>query len=1053
MPDPTWIDSKWVFPPGPGGEDAQPEPVQQLGDFELLREIGRGGMGIVYEARQVSLKRRVALKVLPPTFAIAPQAIQRFQREAHAAAKLHHTNIVPVYAIGQERGHHFYVMELVEGQSLAGLMGHLAGAASKTLETSQEAPAVTSSSGTTGGREWFDSVGRMIAEVAEALHYAHGRGVIHRDIKPANLLLAQDGRLLVTDFGLARLTEESSLTLSGSFMGTPAYMSPEQIASGRMKLDHRTDVYSLGAVLYELLTHSRPHPGESREEIVAGIMTRDPRRPRRINHRIPLDLETICLKALEKDPDRRYPTAADMAKDLRLYLNRGLIAARRAGPWRRTAKAIRQHPVAATIVFALLAIAAVASGFAWRMSLWKTHEAGRLAASHAKELMRAGLYREGLGEVDRALVLDPGSAETRVLRAHVLLKLGRAREATLEAEAVLHESPDDWTAHLVLAAAARELPWINAGEHIEAIRARAPESADAYYMRSLIAESSADKRELLNQALRLDPGHVEALLDRIKLLTDEIKDYPAALRDCTVLAAVRPRSSEGQRLKALVYADQRNHLQALSEIQLAIDLDPSDALNFKVQGLIYEESGRHAEAIADFDRAIELDPRRAVFFQERAEAFNAAGEFEPGLADARRAIELDPDTRSAHLPLFQALLSLDRKDDLRRVLDDLAHAADGWADQQARAWAYREIANQLRLLKDYEKAMAIASQAIEVDPEEFRGFIYRARIRHELKDGVAVAADCRAAANAKVKEPKDLGLRGEELTETCGLWEQALEDHDRFVAQFPGWYRPYFYRATSYYHLRRYHEAIADLTRAITLAPNWAGAYVNRAVNYNMLDRLDEQLADLDKAIELDPYDGPHLYMERGATNLWLGQADRALADLNRAIELDPLYAISYVERANARSFRGDCATAAEDLRKAEELAPTDPSVQRELALAHTSRLFYDCPAQYDGNAALRFARSAFEDRPHEARDELGYALYRNGRYEEARRILLDSHREGAADGVWFFLAMASWKLGVREEARRYYDESIAWMKKHDRSFPMVTALKDEAARMLGVLP
>jgi serine/threonine protein kinase len=177
---------------------------------------------------------------------------------------------------------------------------------------------------------YFDTVARMVAEVADALDYAHREGVIHRDIKPSNLLLAPTGRLSLNDFGLARMLEQPGMTLSGEFVGTPRYMSPEQIAVGRVPLDQRTDIYSLGATLYELLTLEPPNQGKSREQVLSQILHKEPRRPRRVNQKVPLDLETICLKSLEKDPDRCYQSGGAMADDLRRYLNRFAIVARRA---------------------------------------------------------------------------------------------------------------------------------------------------------------------------------------------------------------------------------------------------------------------------------------------------------------------------------------------------------------------------------------------------------------------------------------------------------------------------------------------------------------------------------------------------------------------------------------------------------------------------------------------------------------------------------------------------------------------------------------------------
>jgi serine/threonine protein kinase/tetratricopeptide (TPR) repeat protein len=387
------------------------EPIQRLGDFEIIREIGRGGMGVVYEARQVSLNRKVALKVLSGGLGLTPKAVQRFRREAEAAAKLHHTNIVPVYATGEESGTHFYAMELIDGPSLDHVIRQLKqhqsperkrrvesqpvadapgseveNARSPNLEVtgpyvggSTSGHSLTSSS-LTSGSHYFDTVARMIAEVADALEYAHQHDVIHRDIKPSNLLLSHAGRLSVNDFGLARMLEQPGMTMTGEFVGTPAYMSPEQVTAGRIPLDHRTDIYSLGATLYELLTLTPPFPGQSRELVLAQIVQKEPKAPRRVEKRVPVDLETICLKCLEKDPDRRYQTAGEVAKDLRRYVNRFAISARRAGPVQRLVKWVKRHPgLAAGVSLAIVAIL-FASFFA--VQSWRDRQA-RLAGEEA----------------------------------------------------------------------------------------------------------------------------------------------------------------------------------------------------------------------------------------------------------------------------------------------------------------------------------------------------------------------------------------------------------------------------------------------------------------------------------------------------------------------------------------------------------------------------------------------------------------------------------------------------------------------------------------------
>ncbi len=267
-------------------------------------------------------------------------------------------------------------------------------------EVDETTSSISDSSGSR--RDWFDGVVRLIAEIADALHYAHSRGVIHRDIKPGNLILSVEGRLCVTDFGLARMLQEPGLTVSGAFLGTPAYMSPEQIAVGRVAIDHRSDIYSLGSVLYELLTLQRPFTGQTREQVLSGVLTKDPKRLRRINPKIPQDLETICLKAMEKDPDRRYSSAEIFAEDLRQFLQRGLITARRAGPIRRTWKFIMRHQVASIAVTSVLLLALVVGG-SWNLIQSERGRGSlREAVADARIGLSAGLYRDGLESIDRA---------------------------------------------------------------------------------------------------------------------------------------------------------------------------------------------------------------------------------------------------------------------------------------------------------------------------------------------------------------------------------------------------------------------------------------------------------------------------------------------------------------------------------------------------------------------------------------------------------------------------------------------------------------------------
>jgi len=434
-----------------------------LGDFRLIREIGRGGMGVIYEATQISLDRRVALKVLPFAGVLDARQLQRFTNEARAAAGLHHANIVPVYAVGCERGVHYYAMQYIDGQTLADVVRELRTPASERKATNsketdpartisdendvpgqirnsrvkndraeirnhdpsstslatappdpggpilfESVPAPGSPTGSTlrlldtstPGRERFRTIAEWGIQIAEALDYAHSVGVIHRDIKPANLMLDSQGPIWITDFGLAQIETDAGLTMTGDIVGTLRYMSPEQALGERGLVDQRSDVYSLGLTLYELLTLQPAFGDKNRRELLQRISHDDPVPPRRINPAIPPELETIIQKATEKDPAARYATAGDLASDLRRYLNEQPIQARPATRLDRLRKWARRNRAVVTSVFAALALTVVVLAVS---TVWVVQErdAAREQAQLAADRELASERAERLAEERR----------------------------------------------------------------------------------------------------------------------------------------------------------------------------------------------------------------------------------------------------------------------------------------------------------------------------------------------------------------------------------------------------------------------------------------------------------------------------------------------------------------------------------------------------------------------------------------------------------------------------------------------------------------------------
>jgi serine/threonine-protein kinase len=899
--------------------------------YELLKELGRGGMGVVYWARQQSVNRTVALKMLRAEACAGAEELARFRTEAEAVGRLGHPNIVQVYEVGAHAGRPYLAMEYVDGGSLD---QQLAGTPLPARPAAQ-----------------------LTETLARAMHYAHQRGVVHRDLKPANILLASGGREppddpqrlfsggsrpplastvpKITDFGLAKLLAgQASLTQHGQLLGTPPYMAPEQAQGRAREVSPATDVYALGVILYEVLTGRPPFRAENDYETLLLVVQAEPVPPRRLNPKVPRDLETICLKCLAKAPGKRYASALALAEDLRRFQAGEPIVARPAGRLEQVVKWAKRKPAAAGLCGVLLA-AVLAAGAVWA---WLVQQAAdrRAEAVIREERTRAavettleqvnGLQRQARwAEAEAALVLalsrlgDEGAGDLRqrLEQAGDNLRLVKRLDGIrLEAATLVDGKWNPQKAGRSYAAAFKEHGLdVLAGEETELARRIAASPVNEQLVTALEdwaghATDAKTLARLLALARRADP---DAQRNRFR--------DPAVWRDRQKLTQLA-RQADVKRFSPALLAAVGWGLEQLGGpgvelLERGQQRWPGDFwLNFNLaSALKTKKRARWEEAVGYYRAALAVRPRTGAVYNNLGNTLADKGNLAGAIAAYKQALALAPKDAKAHYNLGNALKA---KGDLDRALSEFKQAIV-LAPKDAKA--HYNLGNALKAKGDLDRALSEFKQAIVLDPKfvsAHNNLATALNAKGDLKGAIAAFKQALALDPKHAPAHNNLGAI---LCDVKQDYDGAIAEFKEAIALDPKNVKARSNLGNALYAKRDLTGAIAAYKQALALDPKDALAHVGVGTALKAKGDLAGAIAAFKKAIAIDPkYTNAH-------NNLGNALADKrdldgAIAEYKKAIALDPKLAQAHYNLGLALLGKGRFAEARSATRKALHLLP-----------------------------------------------------------------------------------------------------------------------------------
>src|SRR5437588_857452 len=846
------------------GASASSPALIEFDDYELLKEIGRGGQGVVYRARQKSLNRIVALKIIGVGRWATEAHLRRFRLEPEAVAGLTQPSIVAIHEIGERDGCCYFSMNFVDGKALD--------------EVAKREPIS------------IRRAAELMARLARTVHYAHERGILHRDIKPGNILLDAEGEPHLTDFGLARLVEtESTVTRTTDVLGTPSYMAPEQARGNNAALTNAIDIYGLGAVFYQLLTGRPPFTGPTTYEIVRLLLETDARQPRLLNPKVDRDLCTICLKCLEKDPQRRYSSALALAEDLERWLRCEPIRARPTGVFTRGRKWLQRNPTIAVSAASVAGLAVVLGVIIWQSDLLRPVPSQGIAVlpfenlGDPKDVFADGIQDDiltklakvaGLKVISRTSVMSyRGARNTRQIGnalgvSHVLEGSVRRNAGRIHLNTQLIDTRTD--AHVWAEEYDRDLNDIFAiqsevaqkvAEQLhtkispaEKLAIERPPTADIaafdLYTRAknlfLAATNSNSGKEdlleaahLLNQAIARDPSYFEAycqlggIHDLLYILGHDHSPRRLGLAEAAVDAALRLRPAAGEAhlaRAANLYSGYLNYDEALKELELARKSLPNDSRVSELVGLIKNRRGNFEEGLIELERAMELDPRNVYRLEQIAGSYWFLRHYPEARVAFDRALAIEPN--NIQIRMYWAKIDLAWKGDTRavhEVIDSLRETNPRPIHQVADSWVDCALANG--------------------DPAAAKAALIAAGENTPFNDNAVHFSRSFVEGWIARLEKKELKARA--------AFESARAEQEKIVQAQPDYAPPLCVLGVIDAVLGRKQEALGECRHAVELLP-----------------------------VQKDAFNGPLMIQWFATTAAWVGEKDLALEQLSTAVHL-----------------------------------------------------------------------------------------------------------------------------------------------------------------------